>query len=298
MCSCAELCIARSSAILYSGLSGFSWTASLEVRDRGVPVAGARCLFTLSEGTPGRAAGRRRERCRQNDPITSLCFVTPAPISHIPARPAASVVRPRPSRCSMITDVVCRSSRADSGRRPCRLRGPCDWRRPAEQSVKTASFAAVRQVEHADELHRDRRRRRWRRRTGPSGTGGTGRPASARRRWRRRRRRRLEPERIPLRSRCRPAARLGERLRDARRGSPDRPPHSATRGAAVGAASVSAACDGLLVLDAGGARAGRTHQLHHHERRRRSARAAPAAAGADAYDGGVGRAQLPCSDAR
>ena len=39
MCACAALCIARSSWILYSGLSGSSWTAFGVLGDGEVPVA-------------------------------------------------------------------------------------------------------------------------------------------------------------------------------------------------------------------------------------------------------------------
>ena len=73
MCSRAALCIARSSAILYSALSGFSCTAGV-VRHRGVPVAGPRRL--LPRGTRARRrTPRRTARARFQQPA---CVSTPA----------------------------------------------------------------------------------------------------------------------------------------------------------------------------------------------------------------------------
>ena len=202
---CAALCIARSSAILYSGLSGLSWTARGEVRDRGVPVAGPRGFLALAERPPGRAPGPGH-RCRENRTRTPasasshpLLFHTFLPAGgQRGASPAVEVLDDHRFPADLHEPIPA----VDRAAFP-RLRLPASRRTIREHRDP----AAIRQIEHADELHRDRRRRwRWRRaRPARGGTIGAGGLAD-RRRWRRGRRR-LEPEGIPLAPPLPPAAR-------------------------------------------------------------------------------------------
>ena len=87
---------------LVFGAVRFSWTAS-EVRDRSVPVTESRRLLALAKRPAGRirSGDRGREHEHEHQPLFRH---THSYFTH--SCPPASVVRPRPSRCSMITDSL------------------------------------------------------------------------------------------------------------------------------------------------------------------------------------------------